>query len=75
MKKITKITKREIFKLFKDGYCDYWIYHYDFEEDEFDFLLQNFDLENMPSKVNYSNLKEEFIKNYITNNNYERFFI
>lgn len=74
MKKITKITKREIFKLFKDGYHGYGISYYDFEEDEFDFLLQNFDLENMPSKANYPNLKEEFIKNYITNNNYESYF-
>lgn len=43
MKKITKITKREIFKLFKDGYHSYGISYYDFEEYEFDFLLQNFD--------------------------------
>lgn len=78
MKRITEITKRDVYELFRDGYIEEGFvieervaYPYYGRLKEIEFLERLYDLEKMGSKdPRYSNAKEDIIQNTINNNGY-----
>ena len=75
MKRITEITKRDVYELFRDGYIEEGFvieervaYPYYGRLKEIEFLEGLYDLEKIGSKdPMYSNGKEDIIKNTINN--------
>lgn len=78
MNRISELTKRDIFELFRDGIdIDYSfisekaIYPYYGRLEEIDFLKRLYDLENMPSNdPRYTNAKGDIWQHTINNNDY-----
>lgn len=78
MNRITEITKRDVYELFRDGYIeeDFFVterveYPYYGRLEEIEFLERLYDLENMESNdPRHSNAKEDIIRHTINNDDF-----
>lgn len=78
MNRLTEITKRDVYELFRDGYIEEDIfvtekveYPYYGRLEELEFLERLYDLENMSSNDSrYSNAKGDIIQHTINNDDF-----
>lgn len=83
-KKITEITRKEIFALFSEGYIDNsfslfgesrerFLYAYNGDVSEFDFLSDLYQLDKMPSLDHrFSNAKDDILQHIVNNDDYKQ---
>lgn len=83
-KKITEITRKEIFALFSEGYIDNsfslfgesrerFLYAYNGDVSEIDFLSDLYQLDKMPSLDHrFSNAKDDILQHIVNNDDYKQ---